>query len=196
MVDCVANWEMILKYLTVVLNWPAVALVCAIVAMLQFKAPISEVIRKFRKATGPGGLAVEVDAQAALPAPGQQLQPPAPGRDAPPPGGPTYWDLAKWFVHEKRLNIIMGSQLSLLEALETRAEGLSNAERETLFALHRRDWPSTTLTVADWLRWLVEQSLIRITGEGDAQRTILHEGGREFLNYLRQYYRRIPLRMG
>jgi hypothetical protein len=178
---------MILEYLKVFLSWPTVTLIIASTALLLFMNPLRALISRIRKGAA-AGVSLEFSEQQ-----------PAVAIPATPAGaGPTYAELGGWFINEKRLNIIFGSQYNFVRALATRPEGLTDAEREVFFAEHKTRAPDSPWTLQDWLRWPIMEGLVQILGEdAGPNRTRLGPQGAAFINYLATYYGvALPARWG
>ena len=181
---CTIDWDLLLRFLTLLFSWPPVALAIVVIVLALFRRQLRDLIGRVRRGSAVG-VSVEFTEQAAIPTPN-------PGT----PGAPSYPELVAWFVNEKLLNIIYGSQYNFLRALAQAPNGLTEAERDVFFAEHRTRMPASPWNVDDWLRWPVTQGLVRISDE-NGRRYRLGPTGMPFLQYLARYYSpSVPWRHG
>ncbi len=175
MANCVANWSLILEYLKVLLAWPTVALVIACVVLYLFKEPLRTLIAKFREGSF-GNVKVRFEDQSPT---------------STPPASVSFAELADWFRNEKRLNIVFGTQVDLLRALESQGVPLKVSAIKFFFDEHKKRLGSadtSAFTMETWLKWPLQEGMLIKHGEGDDATIELGPVGTQFLAYLKKYY--------
>jgi hypothetical protein len=180
MTDCVINWTMVLQYLRVFLSWPAVTLYLVLFFLFRFREAVAEFIKRLRSGkVGPVQWSAAPVAQENV-----GVEPNIP-----------YDTLTQWFVNEKILNNIYGSQLELLWQLQGRADEMGFLEVLSFYEQHRQRVPNSPTEMLAWTNWLIVNNLARTNGDQTQYR--ISEHGRQFLAYLVQYYGAgIPPRIG
>jgi len=186
--------DYVLRLLQVLLAWPPVILAIAGVAMWLFRHPFTDLIKRIVEGEAYG---VRVKAQPNL----QQQEVRAPALVA--PQDPTeQWvrehpreaiersqRVYNSYLWERALNAIFGTQLNLLEFLETKgAAGADFAELVPFHQQHQKLFGNTAYQFADYLNFLKVQDFIIYEGPQQVPRVRIAPVGINFLSYLRSAY--------
>jgi hypothetical protein len=104
--------------------------------------------------------------------------------------------VSKWLIFEQTLNMIFGSQLSFLHAVQMRPDGITFLETFSYYGIHKNAMKATASSWEVWFGWMVTRELI-MQPSADAVSWRLHPKGAEFLGYIHQAYPNVlPFRVG
>lgn len=188
-----ADW--ILRYLQVLLTWPVVTLALGLLALIWLRRPIADFLSRIRSAEGYG---VRVDAVE----PAQQLknvqdadEPKSPAelvtwlRDHSEAAATEFSRLYNGYWWERALNLIYGSQIEILEHLETQGDtGEKYVNLVPYFEQFLRRGGSATTQIPDYLAFLQTMNFISYATADGEQIVKITPFGVNFLSYLRSHY--------
>lgn len=187
--------EIVLRVLEAVLSWPVAALVVGLVFLKRFERAISDFIRRVVRAEAYGARVEasrpeeqtrEADAAQDLPRqddirryisdnPGEVLA--------------AYERAVRGFTFERAYNLIYGSQLELLEHLESLGStGEDYVNLVPYFNEFRERSQLESAQFATYLSFLLTLEFIESVGAGNDLRMKITPLGIDFLNYIRAEY--------
>lgn len=200
---CVADWQLILEYLKVLLSWPPVTLVLIVLCVRVFRKNIALLINRIRGGKGPGGIEFSADPHISsqetgvLPPP---TLPPKDGTDALSVNSSNpelaraeilkWWGIARY---ESALNRIFGTQFEVLKLLlAQKVTGESIANLSPFYLEHEKlaqAGGQRPISMGEFFTFLTHLEFLRIdpapAPEGRAFITPL---GQEFLEHVFKTY--------
>lgn len=181
MENCVANWPLILQFLTVLLSWPVVTLLLVGYVLWLVRGHIGDLVRRLEEWSGFGTTAKFGRGQGASP-----LMPPGTALD-------NLDALREAVRHEWIFNNMFGSQFDFLMLLSGKDGTVE--ERDRYYAEHVRRAGKDSSTLSAWIHWMERAELIRVDPQSGV--ISLDLWGRRFLAHLANAYPKvIPPRWG
>lgn len=214
---CEIDWKILLEYLKVILSWPPIALVIAMLLIPR------GAIGDFLKRVVQGNLFGQ-EFKAVLPTqqtegnvsedgltlaaknnpPAQQETEVLPAELANEPYAQEavnyvrhnpvetvieYRQLSFNYNAERLFAKIYGTQISLLEFLASKPETTSNLGALVQFHdEHQRRTESTNYQIRDYMNFLISQGVVNVSGEENAHQYCITEHGIQFLSYIKANY--------
>lgn len=186
--------RLVLDYLVVLLSWPVVTAIIALVFFHFFKAPISDFFRRIVR-----GEAYGVRLEATNPS--EQVKGAEQSETLPPQAQIETWIaenpkqvLAVYqravnsYVFERAYNLIYGSQLALLEHLESKRD--AGEKYANLLPFYNRFLQRSGLSTqfAEFIGFMRTFKFVDVVGEGSDLSLRITPYGVDFLSYLRTQY--------
>lgn len=187
--------EIILRYLQVILSWPAVFLISFLIFIKRFKEPISDFFRRIVKGEAYG---VRIEASSPLEqrreakeAPQSQSQDEIERYvgENPKEVIRVHLKLLNGIRFERAFNIIYGTQINLLEYLSTK--GTEGDKYINLVGFYHEFVKRSGLAstqMADYLGFLEDMRFIEFVGEGSELSIRITPHGVDFLSYIKGQY--------
>lgn len=214
---CEIDWKVLLEYLKVILSWPPIALVIAMLLIprgaigdflkrvvqgnvfgQEFKAVLPTQQTENNITEDKLTLAAKSNPQT------QQNTETLPAELANEPYAQEavnyvrhhpvetvieYRQLSFNYNAERLFAKIYGTQISLLEFLSSKPEGQSNLGALVQFHdEHQRRAESTNYQIRDYMNFLINQDVVSISGEGNAHQYSISDHGIQFLSYIKANY--------
>jgi len=187
--------KLILEYLKAVLVWPVSVGIILIVFLLKFRAGIEDLLKRMQEGEGYG-----IRLKATAPAEQQKLatevKPLLPLDEAerfamehPKEAVQEYRRLTDNFLWEKSFNLIYGTQMDLLSALEKKG---SVGEKYVDLTVYHQEFIKrsqvTGLQFTQYVGFLKQVGFVEISGDANDAVVKITPNGINFLSYVRSQY--------
>lgn len=185
--------DIILQYIKAFLTWPVVTLIIA----FMFRSAISNFLRRLVKGEGPGGWKLEAATPSEqrreirdIPQPKSETESEKYIRENPKAAIKEYIRTFNAYWFERAYNLIYGTQIALLEYLQTKGDrGDKYINLVTFYNDFLRRSRFTGTQMADYLGFLKDTQFIEYAGEDTDITVKITPYGVDFLSYIKIQYR-------
>ncbi len=191
MENCLANWPLVLEYLKVLLSWPPIVLLLALLFAKRLQTPVVDLLARVRKWKSFGVEAELADQQVvAAKMPAAEAEDLLTHNSSDPVRARAeilrIWQL---FNFERWFNVIYGSQIRLLEHLRLLgAVGAPVAELDPFYDEHLSLAKEHAAAKDNFLGFLKHTGVIEFFADGDTTKVRISNLGNMFLTHIRQSY--------